>query len=253
MKRLRLVGVIAVGAAASTAYACGTTSTGTEADAGVIDAALDSPLDLAVPPIALACPPLSPVSARTFSPPAPLHQGLCTDDITYSLIRCFVRNPAGRDCVGSTPREIAIDSACGRCIFTDVDASLSGPIIVDGRSARLNVGGCIQRVTGSIDAGCAGELTRFEECAMSACQHCYDEDASVAEAEACLSAARRGPCAPLSTGPECLNANVGDAASTCQIAGDFASRATALAILFCGTAPSLDASADALASDASGD
>lgn len=248
MTRARITLALALPAVSGLIYACGTTrgdAADVALDAGP-DGALDAPLDLAVAPIALACPPRDPAPPRTYAPPAPLYQGVCDHDDAYSLLRCFVSNPQGRDCVGEHPRDVRVDSGCGRCMFSDVDASEYGPIIVDGRSARLNVGGCLERITSSIDAGCAGELNALEECAISACQHCYDEDASQVASEACLVAARGGPCSALAIGPVCARAALGDAAPACQLTGDFVARATVLVDLFCGARP------DAGGSDAAG-
>lgn len=252
MKRARISLALALTVLSALTYACGNTRNGTAdvdaaTDAGP-DALADAPLDLAVAPIPLACPPRTPAPPRTYAPPAPLHQGACDHDDAYSLLRCFVSNPQGRDCVGEHPRDVRVDSGCGRCMFTDVDASEYGPIIVDGRSARLNVGGCLERVTSSIDAGCAGEFNALEECAISACQHCYDEDASQSDSEACLVAARSGPCSALAIGPVCARAALGDAAPACQLTGDFVARATVLVDLFCGASPDAG-SVDGSASD----
>jgi hypothetical protein len=197
-------------------------------DTGVVEAA-------SVEDVALACPPQLDAEAGypAWLPPGPLYQNRCTGGQIAEIVHCFFLN--NREAIACTALDAGNYDACATCLFTSPTADASGPVIVDGPIARLNVAGCIAELVGN--PTCGPLYGAFETCTAAACARCLDPDGSTLnDFEACRTAAAGDTCAvEANAAGDCVAKELqrDGSASLCLQAGSFSENAIRLGQLFC--------------------
>ena len=171
----------------------------------------------------------------SWTPPTKFHQGKCVDKQIRELVACYFDAP-GKP---SNCPEILKEQDCTACLFTSSVLAQAGPLVIEGKSARLNVPGCIATFEGDVsDKSCGAKYKAAADCALAACaDNCPGEDAAaVAARTACAKQSLTTVCKSFADAAACsddLLASDGKAAA-CAAGNDFVESAVVLGKLFCG-------------------
>lgn len=179
----------------------------------------------------LACPPrLDPdaggVENFPWQPPAPLHQGRCTDDQAQTVSDCTVNDPQSQ-----TPRchdfvAAPMNQDCLACAITPATSPVSGPLIKD-YDIRPNVEGCVAALSGDNSVnGCGPKMLALSICESLVCQQCTADT----DYFACADAADKSFCADRMTAAACAQQYLPKCVSNRSMAED----ALTLVRTFCG-------------------
>jgi hypothetical protein len=114
--------------------------------------------------------PSPPSGAATFHPSTGYPMNVCsTADLTALVTDCIGSTFDGPKCA----QDHTAYPACAACLFTPYDAPALGPFVTVNNLLALNIGGCISLVMGdSSPGGCGAAIGVSMECIVGVCISC---------------------------------------------------------------------------------
>jgi hypothetical protein len=219
----------------SVAACSGDNNNNTDAgDSSVVDVKTDKKPTEAAPPQE-AGPTCSPSDVNagdlTWTPPRPINATGCSDaQIAGYYAACL---SGGSGC--STFEGAAANTACVKCINSNITDSAYGPLIaVPNNVVYANIGGCIALVSGDVtSSGCGAKAWEASECEDKACSdNCVGAD--FATYQKCTNSAASGTCATEEKAV-CDLSDAGNVTAMCNLnASTFQDLYTAITTVFCG-------------------
>jgi hypothetical protein len=130
------------------------------------------------------------------------------------------------------------NSSCYKCLFTPVQANRFGPLIDQGRTSYVNIGGCVA-VFEPCNLDCAKAMNAFQQCSGAACDpYCNDVASAIScgqDSENCPPGGCAGYTYPNN---DCLTQLTKPGHPSWDVclknAPDFASTLRSIAIAMCG-------------------
>lgn len=183
----------------------------------------------------------APGSVTGFSPswvaPATLHQNKCTAANVALAVQCMFDTTANQTTCDAFTQN-ATNKPCMDCIFTQQGVGTPGPILVSSTSGRVNIAGCVARMTSDVSStGCGAKFDAANQCSAYACEpNCTDtSSAGLSELQQCEQDALNGGCSTYNTAASCVDTvtQSGGAAEACANGNTFLDLATNVAKLFC--------------------
>lgn len=187
-----------------------------------------------------------PTVSPTFTPPNPLHRGLCTGSQVEALMECFL-GPGGSTSSACTSLVTTPQlTACEDCLVTSYAARKAGALIDNGSTATFDRPGCIANlVAGDAGVACAAAVAALDQCVSGACEDTMPCPDVGPDASSCPAAARATVCSDYAAAAACADALEADggAAAPCALGGPQQRIADGVryGMLFCGAPAPVDA------------
>lgn len=170
-----------------------------------------------------------------WKPPEPLHQEKCSpEQINAFYDECLGPKADALRCSAFTDANGPLAS-CGACLVPPATSTVSGPVLAEGATLTVNVGGCLASFDGAVACGQAWQSKL--QCGELACEVNCGQKTS-AEYRTCVDQAMKSGCKKFAEAFSACISGIPRAAETC-IANATGTpndeqQFKAIATLFCG-------------------